>query len=261
MFEPESQIPELLKRHFECFFMDDDAPEKFEGVAPCFNAISDGGSMIDVVPLSMAKELILQGYVDKIELEPEPFRVQFGKKGACTIFTQFIRGKGLLDKVSVSNDICVALVSDVSLTSKGITIIKQIFDIWGIDRNGAIIFHGTRPRTNPSRSLWSVDIAALISAPNPNDEIRCANILRNNASLTLPYSAQSALNSIHTYLNGDFRFPDVHIYSARPTYSKAQVGEGRRAQRSIGHLTALARTIEVQALKKCLSIDISCVTL
>ena len=229
--------------------MDGDAPENLESVAPYFNAISDGGSMIDVIPLPMANELIKNGYISKIEIEPTPFRVQFGKKGSYTIFNQFIRGNGLLDKVSVSDDVSVALVSDVSLTSKGITIVKQNFDIWGVDRNGAITFHGTRSRSYPSRSLWVVDIAALIIAPDPNIETRAASILRNNANLTLPCSAQIALNSVQSFINGDFSTSEVQVYSARPTFSKSQVIEGRRAQRSVGHLPALARTIEVQALR------------
>ena len=95
-------------------------------------AISDGGSMIDIIPYQMAVKLVQKGVVDRIENDSESFRVNFGKTGTFAMINQYVLGKGLLDKVSVSEHISVALISDVTLTSKDLTIVKRSHDVWGI---------------------------------------------------------------------------------------------------------------------------------
>ena len=61
--------------------------------------------MIDIIPLSLAQELVRLGTVHKIETEMSPFQVIFGKEGAVSYIDSFIRGEGLLDKLFVSSDV------------------------------------------------------------------------------------------------------------------------------------------------------------
>ena len=49
--------------------------------------INDGGSMIDIIPLSMALELIQRGIIPRLEKELHPFKVIFGKEGATSTKT------------------------------------------------------------------------------------------------------------------------------------------------------------------------------
>ena len=122
--------------------------------------------MIDIIPYQMAVKLVQKGVVDRIEKNSESFRVNFGKTGTFTIINQYVLGKGLLDKVSVSEDISVALISDVTLTSKDLTIVKRSHDVWGITSYGAVVFHGVRSPSSP-RTLWQLDIESLLQAPDP----------------------------------------------------------------------------------------------
>ena len=110
--------------------------------------------MIDIIPQIMADELITQGIVKHIEKEPTSFKVIFGKEGAISDIDCFIRGAGLLDKVYVSSDIRVALISDISFTDKGITIIKTSQIVRGISHDGSTIFEGHRDRSSSDKALW-----------------------------------------------------------------------------------------------------------
>ena len=219
-----------------------------------FSAISDGGSVLDIIPHEMAKDLIRKGHINHIENETNPFPVRFGKKGAITYVSQYIQGKGLLDKVSVSDDIPVALISDVTLTSKGITIVKQEFELWGFSSLGIVVFYGSRSRSSPKRSLWQIDFLSLFLAPDPrkiNSTIFSVEELRNNAALTVPPSVSSALKSANSMKisSGNFSTNPAQVYSARPIFSSSQVTEGRRAQRAVGQLDALARSIDAGAIR------------
>ena len=107
-----------------------------------YMSIIDGGSMIDVIPLRMAEQLVADGVVQRIEEESSPFSVIFGKEGAVSKINMFIRGAGLLDKVFVTPEVRVALISDVTFTDKDITIVKTADHIWGITRAGVVAFTG-----------------------------------------------------------------------------------------------------------------------
>jgi hypothetical protein len=127
-------------------------------------SILDGGSMLDVIPLDMAEMLVAEGVVSSIEQEPSPFTVIFGKEGATSTINKFIRGAGLIDKVYVTADVRVALISDITFTDKGITILKTADDIWGISRRGLVVFSGKRDRLRSHKSLWQTDLVALLQA-------------------------------------------------------------------------------------------------
>ena len=72
--------------------------------------------MIDIIPYQMAMKLVQKGIVKQIEKDTESFKVNFGKTGTFAIINQYVLGKGLLDKVSVSDEVSVALISDITLT-------------------------------------------------------------------------------------------------------------------------------------------------
>ena len=127
-----------------------------------FMSIMDGGSMIDVIPLQMAEQLVAAGVVAQIESETTPFSVIFGKEGASSSIHQFIRGAGLLDKVFVTADVRVALISDITFTDQGVTIVKTADLIISIASNGSIVFIGRRDKSSTVKSLWQTDLVALL---------------------------------------------------------------------------------------------------
>ena len=124
--------------------------------------------MIDVIPLDMARELVRQGIVKGFEKEHLPFKVIFGKEDASSEIDTFVRGAGLLNKVYVSSDLRVALISDISFTDKGVIIIKNADSVVGIDCHGQIIFRGNRDRSNSDKALWQLDIVKLLQSPLPS---------------------------------------------------------------------------------------------
>ena len=73
-----------------------------------FAAVSDGGSMVDIISIETAQRLRNNNIVHHIEDEPSPFNVSFGNK-AKTRVNHFIRGKSLIDKVAVApaRDSCI----------------------------------------------------------------------------------------------------------------------------------------------------------
>ena len=215
-------------------------------------AINDGGSMIDIIPYQMAMKLVQKGVIKGIETNSEPFRVNFGKLGTFAMINQYVLGKGLLDKVSVSEDISVALISDVTLTSKDLTIVKRSHDVWGITSYGTVVFHGVRSSSSP-RTLWQLDIEALLQAPDPrlcdnNDDFA---ILSSTTSKRLPTSVLDSLYSVLSNISGSFTGfrPTFEVYSARVEFSKSQIKEGRRVQRSVAQLESLSKSIEVGAIR------------
>ena len=133
---------------FTCFMTaaSEDSPSRL-------TTINDGRSMIDIIPLSMALELIQRGIIPRLKKEHHPFKVIFGKEGATSTINFFIHGAGLLEKVYVSPDIRVALISDISFTDKGITIIKTSTMVVGIDNKGTIVFKGLRDTSQSDKTL------------------------------------------------------------------------------------------------------------
>ena len=180
--------------------------------------------MINIIPKRMADELIMQGVIKGIEKESPPFKVIFGKKGAISDIDCFIRGAGLLDKVYVSSDIRVALISDISFTDKGITIIKTSQIVRGISNDESTIFEGHRDRSSSDKALWLLDIIQLLRAPHPD-------------------ISSSTSRSTDSSVSAD-SLEHLQCYSSRPTHSPSDVREGRRLQKCTGALHAIASTIE-----------------
>ena len=147
--------------------------------------------MIDVIPLQMAKQLVADGVVSEIEKEPIPFSVVFGKEGARSRIDYFIKGAGLIDKVYVTPDVRVALISDVTFTDKGITIVKTADHIWGISSLGAVAFTGWRDRSKSSKSLWVTELSALLRAPSHQLQIQDKN--SNLLLCSVPMFGQEAI--------------------------------------------------------------------
>ena len=167
--EPESVS--LILPSLDCFLSQNrDSSNSDAAIISEFRAISDGGSMLDIIPLDMAKSLLKEGLIKRIEQEINPFPVRFGKKGAVSNISLFIRGNGLLDKIYVSDDLPIALISDVTLTSKGVTIVKQEFELWGLSKSGRVFFYGYRPQDKLRRSLWYVNFLRLLRATDPSTE-------------------------------------------------------------------------------------------
>ena len=179
--------------------------------------------MIDIIPLSLAQELVRLGIVRKIETEMSPFKVIFGKEGAVSDIDSFIRGAGLLDKVFVSSDVREALISDITFTDKGITIVKTSGKVRGFLSDGTLVFTGHRDRSNSDRALWHLDLIQLLKATLPSPTSSFPNACYHTSHPTL-------------------------CLSARPTHSHSDVREARRLQRSVGCLGGIADSIEAGAI-------------
>ncbi len=104
--------------------------------------------MIDCTTKVIANKLIDLGICDKIYNMEQPIRVTFGKTGSSTTINQFIKGKGLIERLAVSDNIATTLISDSTFTEKGISIFKTNASLIGISRNGVIMFEGHRDIIN-----------------------------------------------------------------------------------------------------------------
>jgi len=235
-------------------------------------SILDGGSMIDVIPLQMAEQLVIDGVVSKIESEPVPFNVVFGKEGAVSTISNFIRGAGLIDKVFVTADVRVALISDITFTDQFITIVKTADLIIAIARDGSIVFVGRRNRKSSNKSLWQTDLVALLRARSPAAQIdvdselitsstspsqaiaiatrALADTVSNGRSTI--FSAFGAGKNLDGGGGGESILKSGGVatacFSARPTFAISDVREGRRVQKCFGGLNALANTIDAKAI-------------
>jgi len=206
--EPETKIKK--PPWIQCYITGQD------NVTNQYNQIIDGNSMINVIPTIMANDLIGHGIVNKMEQEDKPFQVTFGKEEAVSTLQKFIRGAGLIDKVYISSDIRVAIISEITFTDQGITIIKTADNVWGITNMGNVAFTGHRHHTITDKALWEIDIVQLLQAPAPS----------------------------HPPIN-----QDIQCFSMRPTFNKADVRVARKLQKSFGALHALADTIEAGAIQ------------
>ena len=243
-----------------------------------FMSIMDGGSMIDVIPLQMAEQLVAAGVVAQIESETTPFSVIFGKEGSSSSIHQFIRGAGLLDKVFVTADVRVALISDITFTDQGVTIVKTADLIIAIASNGSIVFIGRRDRSSTVKSLWQTDLVALLRAPSPGKdedvnfgfatseskaiavaaESLTSSVIKKSSSIFAAFGAGRTLSvggggcgGVTNSGGGEPRLNSVSesaCFSARPTFAIADVREGRRVQKCFGGLNALANTIDAKAI-------------
>ena len=205
--------------------------------------------MIDVIPLSMARELVRQVVVKELEKEHLPFKVIFGKEDASSEIDTFVRGAGLLGKVYVSPDLRVALISDISFTDKGVTIIKNADLVVGIDRQGVIVFRGDRDRSSSDRALWQLDIVQLLQSPLPSSSYPSASSSSNAIPPPPNPVAPSTplfsflISSLATQFGLSAPAP-VEVFSARPSHSTSDVREARRLQQCVGVLKGIALTIE-----------------
>ena len=140
------------------------------------------------------------------------------------------------------------LISDSSLTDKGVIIIQDDVNSFGI-AHGETLFNGYRNKNAPvtsNENLYNLDIKSLITNPHPG----VINDLDNDLELSSAESIVNATNS--NYIQGVNKYQlEINTFPANPTYSISDVRACRRLIIGWCNRSAfsLADTIENKAAK------------
>ena len=124
----------------------------------------------------------------------------------------------------VKNAECT-LISDSSFTDKGVIIIQDDIDLFGI-AHGENLFHSLRNKNTPVMSNDNhnnLDIKSLIAAPHPGIISNLKNKLDLNAAESLVISITSKFK-----LDNSNKNEDVIFSPAKPTYSISDVRTCRK---------------------------------
>ena len=177
-------------------------------------AISDGGTQIDCIPMSIAKDLLRRKVISDIFKLKPPIQLTFGKKGVVSVLDHFIQGNGLLDNVAVGVDIACPLISEINFTKKGLQVLKTNTSIYILRKDGTIVIEGSRNVANNENELWKLDLQLLLSLSHP---AKVSNLKCN---------------------------------LIRPQFDKDQIVNARKAQRAFGtSYKAIADTIQNEAIR------------
>ena len=153
---------------------------------------------------------------------------------------------GLLDEIYIGKNAECTLISDSSFTDKGVIIIQDDVNIFGI-AHGEILFNGYRIKNAPVTSNDNLyDLKSLIAVPH----LGIINDINNNLDLFLAETIVKAINSKFNQEANSNKL-EINTFPAKPTYSISDVRACRRLIKGWGNRSAfsLADTIEDKALK------------
>jgi hypothetical protein len=202
--------------------------------------------------LETATKLCNEGICKAIQPLPlnQSVTIVFGKKSAREPVIGTISCGGLLDTIFIVKNAECTLISDSSFTDKGVIIIQDDSQLFGI-ANGEILFQGVRDKNatvSSNEVLYNLDIRSLISAPNPN-------IINNQIKNLELSSAESIVhfinNNISSNANSTSANVNITASAAKPSFKIGDVRSCRKLIKGWGNRSpfSLADTIENNAVK------------
>jgi hypothetical protein len=131
-------------------------------------AVSDGGSTGHIMSLETAKELISSGVIpEMLPIRPGTMSIVFGKEEATEPVIGEVITTGVLDRVLVVNNIAITLISETSLTKRGVIFLKNDTTLIGLLDSRIVVMGRRDPNAKEGSvdQLWNIDLRSLFRQP------------------------------------------------------------------------------------------------
>jgi hypothetical protein len=131
-------------------------------------AVSDGASTGHIMSLETANELISNGVIpEMLPIPPGTRSIVFGKEEATEPVIGEAITTGVLDRVLVVNDIAITLISETSLTKRGVIFLKDDTTLIGLLDSRIVVMGRRDPNTMEGSvdQLWNIDLRSLFRQP------------------------------------------------------------------------------------------------
>jgi hypothetical protein len=173
--------------------------------------------------------------------------IVFGKEEATEPVIGEVITTGVLDRVLVVNNIAITLISETSLTKRGVIFLKNDTTLIGLLDSRIVVMgrRDTNAKEGSVDQLWNIDLRSLFRQPGfDNKEGVSVLTKKDRENKNMYVTLQAFLGE-----NGSTQDGMVHAFSARPKYTQLQTRTARNMIRNCNNMSAetIARTIDAGA--------------